>query len=322
MRLLWSRWLFAVLVSIGTGCGVVLDLDPPDDAGGLRDAGATSLPDAGADSLRDAAAADGGGNTGNLDAGDRADGGIEPGCTRIDDEDPATVALYRFDGDLESNGDAPGAAASGAHRFVAGPHAGCGRALAFTEMDQAAYIYIEDDGRWDLSSGSIDLWLRPGDLPSAGAGASRNAWDFLSRDGFGTEPESGHLSFFLDATGRLAVRLQNDSDTGDSVLCSNETLEVNRWVHVAFNFGESVALYVDGVVQTYLGALEQTDNTGSECTGPPAEARGIDGNARPWVIGRGGYRQVEPLDDIRGPSFNGAIDHLRIRSAPIDFSRL
>lgn len=253
-------------------------------------------------------------SSGGNDSGDSSSGGAnsdsEPPCPV---STQGVVALYTFD---EASGEAvvrdvvsghDGAAQMGLVTTIAGPE-GCGEALAF--RDDGFYIVLPDSDDWDLTEGALDFWLRAPE-PTAPMGV-------LSRD-LNEREQAGHVSIFLNDTGRLIARMQGaDEDTvGDSVHCSSQPLTPNRWTHVGFNFGEpGTELWIDGMLSTFEGSTDLDIN--SACG--RVSSVSLAGNDLPWVLGVSAYRSSTPLQMLTLPMAGGALDHFRVSSVRRDFS--
>jgi hypothetical protein len=236
---------------------------------------------------------------------------FEPGSVSLDGEPDAadlpacagpgtgTIALYPFDSDrgtstLQDATTAHQGTQVGAIAFEPGPP-GCGAALRFANQ-LADYGVIVDDSAWDLTAGSISLWLRVDQLGSTQG--------VLARDETG-QAASGHFLLAIAASGRLVVRFQQLT-IGQAGVCSNEPLALGRWHDIAVNLGTPLLeLWIDGVLQQGTGT-EDIFN-GVDCD--TAADIALD-NDLPWVIGAanststGGTAVTAPL--------SGAIDHLHI----------
>ncbi|MGF1465134.1 MAG: LamG-like jellyroll fold domain-containing protein [Sandaracinaceae bacterium] len=234
------------------------------------------------------------------DAGHRGDGGgqdpVDGGSPlRCPPPDDDTVALFTFDGDdgttFPDSLGGPAGQAEGSVARVDGPP-GCGRALRFTE-DQASFVAIADDPRWDLPVGTVDLMVRPRRCGRAGRSSTDT---FISRDALNRN-EPGHFLIALDRDCRLVYRLQVPAR--EVLLVSDRELTLGAWHHVAATFGpEGLELWQDG-------QLVATD--------PGEELEGLGDNANPWTLGASTRRSRDgdfaPTSDALR---DGDVDHVRI----------
>lgn len=235
--------------------------------------------------------------------------------------DPATVALYTFEGGYGANrvqdetGDHDGSYI-GSMSKISGP-TGCGNAVDFGAGE---YATVPASSAWNLSVGSVSLWARFADSVS---GATQGV---LSRDASSSASGSqkGHFNIMRDGPlGRIIVRLQ-DAAGDDHYFCSDDVVPFGTWVEIAVNFGPpQVELYIDGVRATSSDTVTPTFNVAQ----PPAPCNpsytgGIDGNNEPWLLGASAAGSEEgSVEPIGGWMTNGAIDHLRISSMRRDFAR-
>ncbi len=227
--------------------------------------------------------------------------------------DGDTVALYTFDDETLSDATGLHDGSSGAPPDWDDGPAGCGRALHF---DPAAPVWMEvpDSDDFELSSGSIDFWVRIDERPSTNYG-------LVSRDATGDL--DGHFTIFATSDGRIVARLQ---DPGTStVLCSDVDATDGGWVHVDVDFGAPEArLFVDGrratstdTVTLHFGSFA----LGLVCGG--SSTVDIAGSSNPLVVGasttNSNSGSAEPIvDPVRG----AAIDHVRISRVRRGGSRL
>lgn len=242
-----------------------------------------------------------------------SDAGVVETSTCAGTADAATLALYTFEADppgviSDRTGNHPGVR-SGRVATVPGP-AGCGSAIEFTALTSTAgFAEIPDDPAWDLSTGSIDFWVR----------FDENTTTYpevmLSRDAIGFAAP-GHLGFYRSCDGTIVARLQRNGQSAH--LCADAPTPQGVWTHVALNFGAPrVELFIDGARTT---TTRQIGLSGRLCSSMTVACGsvvdwGIEGNDNPWVLGSGTHIAVEgtgrPLDGyIRG----GALDSVRISS--------
>jgi hypothetical protein len=222
------------------------------------------------------------------------------------------VALYDFDDDLagvivDALGNNSGTTV-GNVVYVDGPVSACGRAIQFSASTQG-YGLIADSPAWQLADGSVDFWFRASSYPPDLAG-------MLSRDAGGTSTP-GHLGIFLDSTGRVGFRLQEQDAVqtfGGGVCSEAGAVVLGEWNHLGINFGsDGTELWLNGSVVDEPGNLDtvlcQTGN-----------AIGINGNANPWTIGINSGTSEDGMALPVIQPFEGAMDHLRISSSPRKFS--
>ena len=244
----------------GVGCGLGLDLDPPDPrrsadaasidaAGGRRDGGTApdgdllegglsldgAMPDAmaidaaivdaaGEGGVADAAPWDGGPSDASIDAA-RPDAG--PG---IDCAAPGLVLCMPFDGDTNDHSGLANHARATDVAFVAGM---AGLAL---QRGDASDVVIDASASLDLTSATIEFWVRPLAAPY---------------------PADGRAGL-IDRQDRYGVFLYGDlrvlcSFAGDS-LRSPSPIRVGEWTHIACTMDATAApgdlahvLYVNGL---------------------------------------------------------------------------
>lgn len=237
-----------------------------------------------------------------------ADAAVDDLCPGADGD---TVALYRFDaaGDLaDSAGDHDGELSGAALQSPNGP-SGCGRAVAFAPGG-SSFIEIDPSDDFDLTTGSIDLFVRSGPL-----GTERG---IVSRDAIGIG--AGHFTAVIDASGRFVVRLQAIG-VQDDAICSDQLAVPGQWHHLAINFGAPRAeLFLDGVLGTTDEAVTILGNQSFTCNTEHPE--GIDTDGLPWVFGAENTASDSGDTDLVAGFFEGgAIDQVRISSVRRDFAR-
>ncbi len=180
----------------------------------------------------------------------------------------------------------------------------CGSALLLPSkpphLSPKNYAVIPDSPNWDLSLGSVSMWVRFDEAPGRTlAILSRIAWTTL---------EAGHLKIERQRDGVITARL--DGNTGSMttyMLCSTAPVAGSGWHHLLLNIGPPEAvLFVDGVKAAGTGSYFDTCGV----TGP----RGIAGNDNPWVIGADANLSTPGTTDFVDSPLNGAVDHLRISS--------
>ncbi len=170
-------------------------------------------------------------------------------------------------------------------------------AVYFDGVDD--YVEIPHDPSYLVDEGTIQLWF------NADAPANGDLQHLFSKDSSGYDT-GGHLSIYLDATGRLEVRLQSASS--DYVVNSAAAVSGGTWHHVALSFGTNgMELYLDG-------ALIDTN----AYTGGLGTSSGGTGNYEPIAIGAGtqtsGNLTIAPVDQF----FAGSIDEVAIIGSQLD----
>jgi hypothetical protein len=216
--------------------------------------------------------------------------------------DPDTLLLYTFSGSgttvTDATGQHHGTIVGGVARGAGAQ--GCGKAAVFPKST-SDYIEVPDAPAWDLSQGSVDLWLRVDTHTTA------SIRGIVSRDA-DQIAKPGHLTLYQLPDGGLAVRLQHLSNQG-AVRCS-PPLALGVWHHVGINWGAGgLQLFVDGVEalrtdSVYAKPLTLACGTSSET--------GIEGNDNPWVLGTGSHQSAEGSALPTSFPFDGAIDSFRV----------
>ena len=254
-------------------------------------------------------------------------GSARPSCPYDVGDD--VVAHFRFEEPqlwADDVGNHHGQLVSGMAESVLGPH-GCGDALGVTAGMAGT---VDDAPQFDLSEGSIDLWVL--------APAHGDTVAVLSRDALGAASE--HLTFFLSSvadteglvsTGHLVVRHQS-IDTAAAV-CSEDPLPAGAWVHVAYNFGPpGMELYIDGVLQESadeptvpgggIPACDGRSNDPKLVKDPPPFVGGLV-TELPWFIAASAHELPKGADPAPSAFMSGgALDELRISSVRRDFATL
>jgi len=131
--------------------------------------------------------------------------------------------------------------------LVGGLEHGPTNALTFDGVDD--YVMVIHTPNFELASGTVSFWFKP-----AAIGTEMYMW---SKDSNGND-QGGHLSFYMEAGGNVAVRLQSNNES--YVIVSPNAVTAGLWTHVAFAFGgtEGMKLYVDGNtagLNPYTGGL-------------------------------------------------------------------
>jgi hypothetical protein len=214
--------------------------------------------------------------------------------------DGNTVALYDFENVVgtavpDRTGRHNGELRGGAATLEAGPGA-CGSGL---QIRNNLYVYIAQSADWQLTEGSVDLWVK---LPATLPGTTMAV---ISRDAFMTT--NGDFTIYVASDGTIVGRLQRPQAT--AVRCSNRPAQLGKWTRVGFNFGpQGTALYVDGELGMgtkfldFIMAPCGTDTMG-----------GLTGNDYEFVIGA----SLDRADaaSTAGLTFflaGGAVDDVRI----------
>ncbi|MDJ0830713.1 MAG: DUF4347 domain-containing protein, partial [Desulfobacterales bacterium] len=161
------------------------------------------------------------------------------------------------------------------------------------------YVAIAHSDDYLLNNGTVQLWFNV-DIAATG-----DLQHLLSKDSQGNDT-GGHLSIYLDAAGRLEVRLQSTSDS--YFVNTSSAVTEGQWHHVAFTFGAGgMVLYLDG----------QSVDT-NVYTGGMGTSSGGTGNHEPIAIGGGTQLSddllITPVDQF----FTGLIDEVAIVGSQLD----
>jgi len=230
--------------------------------------------------------------------------GCTPPC--VEQADADTLLLYTFSGSgttvTDVTGKHPGTLVGSGVARVAGK-AGCGQALAFSATTPISHLLVDDSADWDLSTGSVDLWL------TFDQAAATNEGSF-SRDS-SNQANPGHCTLLRMCNGSLMIRLQ---DTVDSFVQCSEPVSEKTWHHVGVNFGGSggLQLYVDGKLASRTADIVCGTSTTS-CGSSTGE--GIAGNDNPWVVGGSIWSSSEGTADPVTLPLDGKVDSFRISKA-------
>ena len=137
------------------------------------------------------------------------------------------------------------------------------------------FIFIRHNPEYQVSQGTIAIWVRPDDLSDDAIIISKDERN--SGDG-------GHFRLGHDDGGRIYVRFAEGNGGGNkSWLSSAEYLQEGEWSHIAVSFTEEgMVVYVDGVAIPNFGWQRQEGNVDNP--GIYKEAY-LTQNEEPWIIG-------------------------------------
>ena len=158
------------------------------------------------------------------------------------------------------------------------------------------HINVPHTNAMSLTTGSISMWLKVPDL------SYRNTPDLggmgiLSRDSLNFDG-GGHLTLWLDSSGRVNARHQSTSQSY-SMSSNSRVIRENTWHHLVYTFGnQRMRLFIDG----RLVASNSNFNGG------------IAGNTEPLILGASAVRSG---DNESTPSqlrdfFKGEFDDVRL----------
>ncbi|MEM8756060.1 MAG: LamG-like jellyroll fold domain-containing protein, partial [Pseudomonadota bacterium] len=179
---------------------------------------------------------------------------------------------------------------------AAGPSAPSGRALTFNGKDE--FAFIEHDRAYNVSQGTIAMWVRPDDLSGKGI--------FVSKDASGSG-DGGHFRLGHDDAG-LFLRFSPGDGKGNKSWSTGPILEEGEWTHVAVNFTENgVVVFLDGKrVPNNLWRNEEGDGPRP---GQYKEAYML-GNDEPWLLGADSF-----ATKINGTANIFAADSQKLKNA-------
>lgn len=168
------------------------------------------------------------------------DARIAPYC---DTQDTALVACYQFE---NNTNDASGHNLNATMTNVTFVNGKVGKAMQFASNSAAD---AADSAMWDVSAITIEAWINPSQLPSAG-----NRSGILDMN--------GQYGFFLHETGKLACTIVGGISSGQVTA----NVAINTWSHVACTYdGTTTSVYKDGALiftGTGGGALSTSSTTG------------------------------------------------------------
>ena len=237
----------------------------------------------------------------DLDAGPEDQGMDAGGC--VETVDPDTIALYTFPDDAADRTGNHDGELEGNAGFAEGPP-GCGQAFEMpNSVAVSGYLRIPHAPEFELSSGSIDFWIR--------AQARIRATGIISKD---DNEVDGGLTLFVNCGGYLVARMQNEGEA--FYRCSEQPLPDDDWAHVGLNFGAGgLELYVDGERvrgEQSLGLFGIGCTQDVQCD--TDTTAGLQNNTQPWVIGVSSHQGDPSL-----PFRDGRIDSFRISGVPRAF---
>jgi hypothetical protein len=218
--------------------------------------------------------------------------------------DANTLLLFTFEGSgttvTDVAGSHNGTLAGTAAARVSGK-SGCGKAMSFSASSPISYLQVPDSSHWDLSEGSVDLWIRFDGAASAKEGIA-------SRDANG-QANAGHFTIVRMCNGSIMVRLQ---DTTSVWAQCSAPVNDQAWHHVGVNFGGSggLKLYVDGTLASRTTSIDCGDSNPWACGS--STSKGIAGNDNPWTIGASSMKSNEGSSEPVNDPLSGRIDSFRI----------
>ena len=258
-------------------------------------------------------------DVGFKDAASRDTGPVDTGIPDagqlcVESTDPDTVALYTFntttgttvkDETMAHHGqieDMNGVRSIFGPRIASGST--CGTAVSF----DGSYIVVPDASDFQLSVGSIDLWVKIAGTATAPQGV-------ISRDAENRNLP-GHLTIFRTCMDHIVLRVQDDSLPSVHE-CSDLPIPRNVWTHIGVNLGPpEVELYINSVRTTHTGTVTMCNISGGTWSVQCGQSGslGISGNFNPWVFGASSAGSEEGSNLPIGTGLQGAIDNVRISS--------
>lgn len=233
---------------------------------------------------------------------------------------PGALAFWRFDGDaggVFGNARAGGPAAT-AWRLETGtavaatghpvrPGPDNSTALAFN--GKTSFGFIDHDPAWEVTNGTIALWVQPDDLSDDAI--------ILSKDQKGAG-EGGHFRLGVEEGGHLFLRFaEGDGGRNKAWESAAPYLQEGQWTHLAVSFTaeDGITVYADGVAIPDYAWIRQEGN--EDLPGLQSEAYILQ-NREPWLLGTDTSRSevndtpeafARDAGRLREP-FAGAIDDL------------
>lgn len=275
----------------GERCDAILGCTP---VGVIRDAGIDAEPlDGGPDTF----------DTGTdvFDAGN--DAGPPTACPSTDDD---TVFLFDFESATDEvtgmSGILDGA------RLVAGDSP-CG----FQVLEIAtglSHFRIPDRSSFQLSSGSIDFWIKA-PIPTGWA-------TILDRDASGTELP-GHIGIYYTDEGEIVVRYQEVAAPEGGACSGTGSVPPGTWARVGVVFGSGgIQIYINGTRRSRTGSYDFGSGTIVRCDG--LAETGIAGNFNPFVLGANSGTSDEGSHvGLRLPFTGLQLDQPRLSSVRRDY---
>ncbi|MEL7464658.1 MAG: LamG-like jellyroll fold domain-containing protein [Pseudomonadota bacterium] len=173
---------------------------------------------------------------------------------------------------------------------VAGPYPGA-TALSFNGEDD--YAFIPHDPAYQITQGTIALWVNPGDLGETSI--------FVSKDARNTG-DGGHFRLGHTDDGGLLLRMAPGDGGGNKAWeTAPGFLTEGTWSHIAVNFtAGGVTVFVDGVAVPN-GAWSPKE--GDVPTPGVYREAYILNNEEPWVLGADSFRA-----EVNGTAQKFALD--------------
>ncbi|MEO0435731.1 MAG: LamG-like jellyroll fold domain-containing protein, partial [Pseudomonadota bacterium] len=156
----------------------------------------------------------------------------------------------------------------------AGPDGSANAALEFNGED--TFAYLQHNPAWEISQGTIALWIQPDDLSDDGI--------ILSKDLKGSG-DGGHFRLGHEEDGTIFLRVANGDGSGNRAWESSiPYLEEGQWTHLAVSFSADggVVVYVDGVAVPDEGWIREEGN--EDLPSLQSEAY-LLANREPWILG-------------------------------------
>ncbi len=229
-----------------------------------------------------------------------------PAC--VDQLDADTVALFDFSGatlDDRTGFHTATIVGGNVNRAIGKP--GCDLALVNTgDWSPVSYLTIPNSPRFQLATGTVELWLKID--PNLNTGSLVG---LVARDA-DTGSTTGHLALFWSKDDELIVRLERGANAA-SRCSAPKARGVWHHVRVGFGGGQDLALSVttDGN-EDQVAKRAALDVAGWQFDCSNTLSEGIDGNGNAWVVGAISSLDSEgALDKVTNP-IKGMIDSLRI----------
>ena len=214
-------------------------------------------------------------------------GGVDGAYEDESSSDSGTIKAYLLD---------ENAALINDDAVTEGPGGEGSEALYFN--GENSFAYLQHDSAFNISQGTIALWVRPDDLGEKSA--------FLTKDHTGAV-DGGHFRLGHTDDGGLFLRMAQGDGGSNHAWSTGPLLTEGEWQHIAVNFGaDGVTVYVDGnaVPDGAWTKCEGNVNT----PGVYTEAYLIN-NDEPWVLGADQYKT-----DLNGTAAEFALDDEDLRN--------